>query len=330
MADGVERGDLSVRIDGQKAETAEVDVHQEGIADIGLAVVAEDDEIRLVQRALAAQAFQNSAELLIVHAQLRLGLLTFHAVGVPGGVEVAQLDEHDVRLRAVLQDVERQRHGEQVKAAGRPHQVAAVFIEVTVHQVCSGRVLQPFLRLVALIAVWNDHRHIHGIVRAAGNGPAQRAGRQAVLAGDVQQRFAADIGLHAVPRRVKMAAAGHFFIVDDPVPPGVGAGQDRGMAGVGQGREHRLDLFDERAALQKLREVRHAAHARDVGGTEGIDTEYKDFRHRFSFLLERRRVRARPECAGLRTGGRPPGRPPVGMGGYYFARASRQAASKAA
>ena len=74
----------------------------------------------------------------------------------------------------------------------------------------------------------------------------------------------------------------------------------------------------------------HAAHARDVGGTEGIDTEYKDFRHRFSFLLERRRVWARPECAGLRTGGRPPGRPPVEMGGYYFARASRQAVSKAA
>lgn len=62
------------------------------------------------------------------------------------------------------------------------------------------------------------------------------------------------------------------------------------MAGVGQGREHRLDLFDERTALQDLREVRHAAHARDVGGTEGINTEYKDFRHRFSFLLERRRV----------------------------------------
>lgn len=73
-----------VRIDGQKAETAEVDVHQEGIADIGLAVVAEDDDVRLVQRALAAQAFQNSAELLIVHAQLRLGLPAFHAVGVPG------------------------------------------------------------------------------------------------------------------------------------------------------------------------------------------------------------------------------------------------------
>ena len=265
-----------------------------------------------------------------MHAQLRFGLCTFHTVGMAGGVEVAHLHEHDVRLRAVLQDVERQRHGEQVKAAGRPHQIAAVFIEVTVHQICSGRVLQPFLRLVALVAVWNDHRHIHGIVRAAGNGPAQRAGRQAVLAGDVQQRFAADVRFHAVPRRVKMAAAGHFFIVHDPVPPGIGAGQDRGMAGVGQGREHRLDLFDERTALQDLREVRHAAHARDVGGTEGIDTEYKDFRHRFSFLLERRRVRARPECAGLRTGGRPPGRPPVGVGGYYFARASRQAASKAA
>ena len=112
-------------------------------------MVAEDDDVRLVQRAPAAQAFQNSAELLIVHAQLRLGLLTFHAVGVPGGVEVAHLHKHDVRLRAVLQNVERQRHGEQVKAARRSHQVAAVFIEVTIHQVCSGRVLQPLLGLVA-------------------------------------------------------------------------------------------------------------------------------------------------------------------------------------
>ena len=133
-------GDLSVRIDGQKAETAEVDVHQEGIADIGLAVVAEDDDVRLVQRALAAQAFQKSAELLIVHAQLRLGLLTFHAVGVP-----AESRSHS--LTSMMSTAAGRPPGMSSASAmvnrsrlRRSHQVAAVFIEVTIHQVCSGRV----------------------------------------------------------------------------------------------------------------------------------------------------------------------------------------------
>ena len=95
---------------------AEEQVHVDRAADIGLSMVAEDHERRLIEFAVTANRFDDHGEFLVVFFQLRFNEIVINSVLVPNRVQIAHFNEHQVRLAKVAKDIRRQRHGKQVEA----------------------------------------------------------------------------------------------------------------------------------------------------------------------------------------------------------------------
>ena len=256
----------------------------DNIPDIRLAVVTQNDQIGVLQRALAPQRFHNGAELLIMLAQLCRHLFVPDTVLVTGAVQIAHLDQHDIRLFIVLQNIQCHGHGQQIQTAIRSLDVAAVLIEIAIHEIFGGHILQIGIGIPAGIVVGHNHGHIHGVICAAGHRPGDGTGGKTVFSCPVQQCGHLHIGLFAVPWLIPVTAPPDFFIVVHTMPVHIAAGDDRCMAAVGQRRPHRLNLTDHGGALQIGAEVWHVAHQFHIAGAQCVQTEYQYFTH--GYLLQ--------------------------------------------
>ena len=106
MDNSVKVLEAAVLIEANKAVFAEEDIEVDNFLNVGLTVVAEDDDIGLFKSTLAAESFKNGAEFLVMLEKLFLCHGVVYAVLVACAVKVAHLDEHDVGLLIVLKNVE--------------------------------------------------------------------------------------------------------------------------------------------------------------------------------------------------------------------------------
>ena len=279
MAERVKVGDIALAVCLQQAVFFEQHVHQQHIADVRLPMVAQHHNVGLFQRSLAPQALQKGAQLFVMPAQLHLGVLVEHAVGVAHRVQIAHFHQHDVRLLKIFQNIQRKRHGVKVQAAVWPFQKASVLIEIALHQIFGGRAGKVLFRLIAVVVVRHNHRHVHVVICPAGDRPAQRAHRHAVRMGHVQQGGRLYVLFHAVPGRIALPAAPQHLVVQNAVAAGIDAGEDGCMAGVGKRREHRVYLFHQRPLPQQFAEMGQRFHVGDIGRTQRIDAEHQKLRH---------------------------------------------------
>ncbi len=202
-----------------------------------------------------------------------------HAICMAGGVQVAHFDQHDIRLIVIFQNIQRQRHGQQIQASVGAHDITAVLVKVALHQVAGGGVFQPGFGFPAFIGIGNDHGHVHVIRGGARNRPGKRAGGQALFSGYIQQSGNLYILFHVEPRFGKISAAANFLIVKNAMPVGITTGQDGGMTGIRQGRPDRFNVFNIRAGFQKRAEVGHGTHFFHIARAKRIDAKNQYFTH---------------------------------------------------
>ena len=80
----------------QEAMIAEEQVHVDRAADIGLSMVAEDHERRLIEFAVTANRFDDHGEFLVVFSELRFDEIVIDSVLMPNRIQIAHLNEHQV------------------------------------------------------------------------------------------------------------------------------------------------------------------------------------------------------------------------------------------
>ena len=243
MGKAVAVDDLSV-LAADESGLGQQDIHVDDIFDVRLAVVAHDDDVGILQIAIASHAFHQHTEFLVVLTQLLLGVFMVDTVLVTDAVQIAHLDQHDVRLAEVPDQVRSDGHGQQVQGTVPAFYISSIFPVIGVEKILRGvAVFQILQRIVAIVMIGNDHRPVIGVVSTGGNRPAQRTGRQAMLTGIVQQRRIVYFALVAEPG-VVLFTVQQAFIGNDAVSVNIGTRKDGSMTAVCQRRMHRQKMAD--------------------------------------------------------------------------------------